>query len=68
MIKNKRLRFTNVQWRIAIKLVHIATEQFTIMSIFSIVSEMCLRDQTVAPGDNPLLFSTDTTGSFMSTL
>jgi len=48
MIKNKRLRFTiGAQWRTcrtAIKVVQIATKQFTILSI---VDEMYLRDQTV---------------------
>jgi len=53
MTENKRLGFTIMQWRTcraAIKLVQIATKQFTILSI---VSEMCLRDQAVVPGDNP---------------
>jgi len=68
MIENKRLRCTIVQWRTcqtAIKLVYLATKQFTILGV---VSEMCFQDQTVVLGDDPLLFAMDTTGSFMSTL
>jgi len=48
MIKNKRLRFTNVQWRTcrtAIKLVHNCNR--AVYNHEYIVSEMCLRDQTV---------------------
>jgi len=69
MIEKKGLRFTvDVKWRTcrtAIKLVRIASKQFTILGIFG---KMCLQDQTVVPGDDSPLFMTDTTGSFMSTL